>query len=923
MTQAICVAATSFALSYPIGPLLAADIHVNRVFDSGAGSLRQELSGQMAGDRLAFDPILNGTTLVNGRPIVVSQSTTFLDQNTISLTDNHAFQLAAPLTVDWAGSLMLNGILSDGTSAGSLFKTGLGSLTLSGTNTYTGGTTIGGGTIFVLNSNALGTGALTVTNLVSNPILDLANGVKLANDVLLQSNLILNTGTGTTTELGGTISDSGGTFGINKTGTGTLILSGENSFTGGVYVTNDSTIRVLNSSGLGTGTVTVAGALTLDIASGLNVANHFSLGNTFVANVNSGTSTLSGLIDEIALGSGSLMKTGAGTLILGGTTAYTGGTTVSQGILQSDSISLTGNVHNNGTVIFNQTVDGTYAGNIDGTGNLIKTGIGTLIFAGSHSYLGPTTLNTGELQVQGTMTSDIIVSSTDAALTGTGTTGGVTNNGFVQPGNAGIGILHVNGDFTQQSGGTTEIKFVNSGNTPGTNNDNINVTGQAKLDGMLKVFAVGGGTFTAGTQYTILNATGGVTGKYFEASSNLSMFGVDVTYGPNDVTFQLHQTTSLHAAATTSNQASIGTALDNLALSSSGGLFAMINTLGIQPVAQQQQSMNQLSGSVYGDTQTIGLQVGDQLQQRITSRLVNNGQFLAGQSNEDSDLRGQSPMIGSTKGWVQGYGMSGSLRGDGNAAGVNYNQGGALYGMDWGNDDSGLIGVMGGNSYVGFREGFGGSGQSTSYQVGVYALRHNELAYLLGSTNYGYDTFGVNRGVTVGGFNQSLHGNYNGHQLGANVETGLKLAAGGLHLQPLVGLQYLYLAQQGFNETGGPAALNVAANQANSLRTNIGGRIAIDQITTSSGAVWTPYVQARLISELLNNDRIINASFNGAPAGGTFTSSGSHPGSNYGLVGTGMQLRLNYNWSLYGNVDLVFGGRIQTQTGSGGIVYSW
>ena len=126
ITQAICVAATSFTLSYPTGPLLAADIHVNRVFDSGAGSLRQELSGQMPGDRLAFDSILNGTTLVNGGPIIVSQSTTLLDQNTISLTDNHAFQLAAPLTVDWAGSLMLNGILSDGTSTGSLIKTGLG-----------------------------------------------------------------------------------------------------------------------------------------------------------------------------------------------------------------------------------------------------------------------------------------------------------------------------------------------------------------------------------------------------------------------------------------------------------------------------------------------------------------------------------------------------------------------------------------------------------------------------------------------------------------------------------------------------------------------------------------------------------------------------------------------------------------------------
>ena len=73
------------------------------------------------------------------------------------------------------------------------------------------------------------------------------------------------------------------------------------------------------------------------------------------------------------------------------------------------------------------------------------------------------------------------------------------------------------------------------------------------------------------------------------------MFGVDVTYGPNDVVFQLHQTSSLHAIAKTPNQSSVGAALDNIALTSSGGLFAMINTLGIQPAAQQRQSLNQLS----------------------------------------------------------------------------------------------------------------------------------------------------------------------------------------------------------------------------------------------------------------------------------------------------------------------------------------
>ena len=61
-------------------------------------------------------------------------------------------------------------------------------------------------------------------------------------------------------------------------------------------------------------------------------------------------------------GTGSLLKNGTGTLILSGTNSYTGGTTVSGGILQGTTTSLQGNILNNATVVFNQTGSGTYAG---------------------------------------------------------------------------------------------------------------------------------------------------------------------------------------------------------------------------------------------------------------------------------------------------------------------------------------------------------------------------------------------------------------------------------------------------------------------------------------------------------------------------------------------------------------------------------
>ena len=291
---------------------------------------------------MAFDPSLNGLTLTAGGPLSVGKPVTLLDANSMTLTDSHAFTLAKPLTVDWSGTLNLDGVLSDGVTSGSLFKTGVGTLALSGANSYTGGTTLLGGTLRALNDSAIGTGPLTVNSQAGSSTLDLGNGVNLGNSISLKTGLIVNNNAGTTSQLSGLISESGGTFGINKTGTGTLILSGANTFSGGVYVSNDSTIRLLRTTpALGSGSChRLRCADTGLLANGINVGNQIHLGNNFTANVDTGTATLSGVIDEVT--SSHLTKTGAGTLVLSGLNAYTGGSTISQGTLQGSSNSLFG-----------------------------------------------------------------------------------------------------------------------------------------------------------------------------------------------------------------------------------------------------------------------------------------------------------------------------------------------------------------------------------------------------------------------------------------------------------------------------------------------------------------------------------------------------------------------------------------------------
>ena len=943
---AICSAAMS------VSALSAADIDVTRIDDSGAGSLRQGLSNAQTGDRLNFNSILNGATMLNGAPLTLNHAVTFLDSTGINVIDNHAYLLAspvtvlpvppatasttapAPLTVNWKGTLTLNGNLSDTTTGGALIMSGPGTLVLSNANSYSGGTAINGGTIQVLNSSALGTGALTVGSTVATKTLSLGDSLVVSNAITLSSALTVNSAAGTSNLLSGIISEPKATTGtttgsLNTTGAGTLRLSGVNTFTGGVHVADASTLRVENNAALGTGTLTVAGALKLDLASELGVttiANKISLGNSFTANVDAGTTTVSGAISETT--SSQFTKTGAGTLILSGTNTFTGGIINSQGTLQGDSSSLVGNITNNSSLIFNQAGSGKYAGNLTGTGNLTKNGNGTLNFSGTSSLLTTTMVNAGELHVTGSITGPVNVNSNAAALSGTGSVGSVSNNGFVQPGTpTGIGTLKVNGDYTQQSGGKTEIKINSGGNTPGVNNDQLNISGKAKLGGALEVIALTGGTYTPGTHYTILTATGGVTTPFQQVSTNLSMFGVDVTYAPNDVSFQLVQTTSLKAAAQTANQLAVGTALDNIALSSTGGLFAMINNLGTQSPAQQRQSMTQMSGDIFGSLQTIGLQIGDQFQQRVTGALVSNGKFLTGPQemlSSNENLRGQSPPPdGSIKTWFQGFGGGGNLRSDGNAASVNFSQGGGVYGIDLEDEDNGRVGIAGGTSYLAFNDSYNAKGGVNSYQVGLYSMKHDDTAYLLSSVNYGFNSYITDRNVTGAGLPQRLHADFTGNQIGANGEAGLKLELGIFRIQPLVALQYLYLCQQGFRESGGAAGLDVARSRANSLRASVGARVLIDQWDGPNGSIWTPFSHARFVSDLLDNNRTINAIFNGSPVGGAFTTQGTRIGQNYGVFGEGLEIRVNESWSLFGGADVMLGDRITIVTGSLAAMCYW
>ena len=185
------------------------------------------------------------------------------------------------VTADGSGNTTMSGVIS---GTGSLVKNDSGGLTLSGANSFTSGTTLNTGTLTANNNSALGTGALAV----NGGTLASTNSSTVSNTIALQGNA--------------------GFSGITTSGTLTQ--------TGGSY-----TLNLANA--------TQSGAVNL---SNTNTAQ------TLTAEVDSGTSTISGIIANGGTGAGSLTKTGTGTLVLSHANTYTGTTTINAGTVQLGAV---------------------------------------------------------------------------------------------------------------------------------------------------------------------------------------------------------------------------------------------------------------------------------------------------------------------------------------------------------------------------------------------------------------------------------------------------------------------------------------------------------------------------------------------------------------------------------------------------------
>jgi uncharacterized protein with beta-barrel porin domain len=273
-------------------------------------------------------------------------------------------------------------------------------------------------------------------------------------------------------------------------------------------------------------------------------------------------------------------------------------------------------------------------------------------------------------------------------------------------------------------------------------------------------------------------------------------------------------------------------------------------------------------------------------------------------------------------GWTQGYGLGGTVASNGNAGGVGYGLGGTVFGLDKWVSDNTAIGILGGYAGSTARDTLVPSSTSINgYQVGVYGIRTSGPLYLSNIDAYSNDTYQSTRQIGTGRAVLTAKGNTYSNQWAHYTELGGTCGSRYAGLQPFVGIQYIYLDQRAFTETGaGAANLNVSSQYTNSVRGSVGSRVFC---TRRYGSVLVmPVASARYQREWGDGTRLITSSFAGAPTV-AFNTAGNDLGRDFGLFGLGTNIILNPRTSLYAGYDLQVAQRYTANMGSGGLQYRW
>jgi filamentous hemagglutinin family protein len=569
--------------------------NVTNVFEPNASAASATvntttLANDLLTNNITIATTNNGADGGSAGTITISSPISWASNHSLTLTADNAIAINAGITIgnSSAAQLILNAAgdvtqTAAITGPGQLIMNGAGTFTASQANTYTGGTTINAGVVLVQNSTGLGNAAATATvangailafigsnlNVANN--INLNNGSMLVetvsnNQTQLSGSLLLNADNAVggsviinianpfadTLYLSGTVSSGANGVSVTKTGPGMLELSGNNTFTGSI-TDNLGTIKADSSAALGGAALTLnaAGnaALTLN-GTGLSLSNAITLDNGSTI-TNTGANTLSGIVssagastiyvvnasDNLSFtnnisGSGSLSKTGLGTLSLSGNSSgYSGTMNINGG-----TVSIAGNA------------------NALGTGTVNVNANTTLNIAGS---LGANLANTVNVANASLVASGTNTLSGSLAFSGANL---INNSGTLTIGSS--SLLSGSGSLTENSSGTWVIASGGANNTYG---GSINlIAGTLSAGNATNPFGSGAVNLNGGTLIAAQTTT---------LANNMTIGGNVIIGGSNNITLSASNLSS--GTLSISNS---GTTNFNGALSGAGGISISAGT---------------------------------------------------------------------------------------------------------------------------------------------------------------------------------------------------------------------------------------------------------------------------------------------------------------------------------------------------------
>ncbi len=457
-------------------------------------------------------------------------------------------------TLDYTGAgghEVLGGIFG----TGGIAKRGSGPLTLSGSGSYSGATTIALGKIVANATSALGTSPVTTA--------------------------------GGSLELQGGFDVGGGLLTLN--GESLTNVSGNNTYSGPVTAVTSSRIFVTSGTMTLSNTITASSSPITFSGNGVTlISGNLGAGLTSL-DINAKASD----VPTVIVAGSNPDFTGTVDVQVGSLQLGDGGTTGS--LPTNSAINIGGGASSNARFIVKQSdtvTQGTdfFSGPLTGKGGFTQAGSGTTVLNAANVYLGTTNVNAGTLIINGNQAgaTGAVTVANGATLGGSGTIGGaVIVDGILSPGNS-PGLLTV-GSLDLRAGSTTLMQIIGAGNlagTAGTAYDKlvISTAGGLGYGGTLDLDFANTTTFADGTTFDLFGFTGSTLGRFGSVSSTgsgsyggLTFSGLDgvwtALFGSQQLTFS-ELTGQLRF--TTNSVPEIDPATGSSALSLIAGVVALI-----------------------------------------------------------------------------------------------------------------------------------------------------------------------------------------------------------------------------------------------------------------------------------------------------------------------------------------------------------